>query len=363
VTATAYATSYSELKKRIPQRVNDILAIPEQRGELISGQVTSAQGDALTDSWVALSLPGDDFQVKKVRTDKEGKFYTYLTRAYNDRTGFAELLSPKPEESNVKFDWYIPYDFDGVIPCFYQFELKEDMAEEIRRRSIYNQIENSYFEVKPDTLKFPLASDPFDGETPVVYELDDFTRFPTLRETLIEYVQFVWVKRDENGDETFWVRQPTARDGIDYTSDPPLVVVDGILVPEHNALLSYDARSIKTIRVLRGKYQLGGENYHGMVAIETLDNTFLESWDASRGARFSFLPPSPRKNYFRQAVKSEDVPDFRFQLLWEPNISLQGDLQKYTFYTSRLPGTYEVHLEGFTSFGKPISVRTSFIVE
>jgi hypothetical protein len=237
------------------------------------------------------------------------------------------------------------------------------MGEEIRQRSIHNQIENSYFEVKPDTLQAVAAVDPFEGEIPEVYQLEDYTRFPSLEETLVELIEHVWVKREDDGEPTFWVRQPMAPQGPDYTTDPPLVIVDGILVQDHNSLLGYDARKIKTIKVLRDKYQLGGANYQGMVVIETIDATFLENWDSALGTRFSFLPPSPEKNYFRQMEYAANVPDYRYQLLWEPEISLQGEGKSYPFYTSQVPGEYEIRLEGYTTYGKPISLSTSIVVE
>lgn len=361
VRSAEFAESSLEFLKRIPQRVNDILAIPEQRGELISGRVTTSEGIALEDRWVALSLPGPDFQVKKVRTDEEGKFYTYLTRPYRDRMGMAALVSPEGED--VQFDWYTPYDFEGILPCFYHFELKPDMAEEIRQRSIHNQIENSYFEVKPDTLQAAVTTDPFEGEIPAVYQLEDYTRFPTLEETLVEFIEYVWIKQDGDGEASFWVRQPMTPSGPDATSDPPIVVVDGILVQDRSALMKYDARKIKTIKVLRDKYQLGGVNYQGMVVIETIDATFLENWDTPLGTRFSFLPPSPEKNYFRQMQYSENIPDYRYQLLWEPDISIAGEGKTYSFYTSQVAGEYEIRLEGYTTYGKPISLSTSFKVE
>jgi hypothetical protein len=361
VSAVKYAESYPQLLKKIPQRVNDILSIPEQRGELISGQVTTPAGIPLEGASISLSLPGTDFQVKKVRTDGEGKFYTYLTRPYRGRTGMAEVVSPGVEKA--LFNWFSPHDFEGDIPCFYHFELKPDMAAEIRKRSIDNQVENSYFEAKPDTLEVPVASDPFEGEVPEVYNLEDYTRFATLEETLVELIEHVWVKQEDDGGATFWVRQPMAPRGPDYTTDPPLVVVDGILVPDHNGLLGYDARKIKTIRVLREKYQLGGESYQGMVVIETIDNTFSETWDVPLGTSFTFLPPSPRKNYFRQMAAPGNIPDYRSQLLWEPDITLQGGTQTYSFIASRLSGTYEVRLEGFTTYGKPITLKTYFQIE
>ncbi|NND80012.1 MAG: hypothetical protein HKN53_08935, partial [Maribacter sp.] len=60
---------------------------------------------------------------------------------------------------------------------------------------------------------------------------------------------------------------------------------------------------------------------------------------------------------------TDRVPDFRYQLLWEPQISMQDGEEVFEFYSSDVPGEYEIVLEGFTSYGKPISIRESFVVE
>lgn len=58
----------------------------------------------------------------------------------------------------------------------------------------------------------------------------------------------------------------------------------------------------------------------------------------------------------------QHIPDCRYQLLWEPNIRLREPVRYFDFYTSQVPGRYEVVLEGFTSYGKPISLKAYFEV-
>lgn len=61
--------------------------------------------------------------------------------------------------------------------------------------------------------------------------------------------------------------------------------------------------------------------------------------------------------------KNDRTPDFRYQLLWLPELQLTDTQNKISFYTSDVPGTYEISLEGFTEDGKPIAVTNEFEVK
>ena len=359
--AEAYAERYDSLQKGVTLGVNDILSIPEQRGDLVSGRVfDQSDNTPVSDQTLAISLPGDDFRVKKALTDQEGKFYTYITRPYSGEFGVAEVLPPR--DATVSISWFSPEKWEVDIPCFYSFSLDSTMAESIRKRSVHNQIENSFFEAKPDSILSPELGDPFKGDVPLVFELDSYTRFPTLRETLVEVVNHVGVRRNDSGGYMMWVNPTTERPGSEYMGDPPLVLIDGILIPEPESIMDYDARKIARIKVLREPYQLGGVSYQGMVVIETVDRIYASEWESDFGSRFNYLSPQPSKRYFRQGQPSSHVPDFRYQLLWEPLIELGETGQTFTFFTSQVPGNYEIRLEGYTSYGKPVSLSVGFVV-
>ncbi|MEM7381449.1 MAG: hypothetical protein AAF361_09685, partial [Bacteroidota bacterium] len=80
------------------------------------------------------------------------------------------------------------------------------------------------------------------------------------------------------------------------------------------------------------------------------------------------LKPSPEKEYYKpeysaeNSVASSRIPDFRTQLLWEPRVVVQGPEIPIPFYTSDVAGSYEIRLEGYTSYGKPISLQKIFTV-
>ena len=81
--------------------------------------------------------------------------------------------------------------------------------------------------------------------------------------------------------------------------------------------------------------------------------------------------PTSLKNYFNQSYATENmekfknIPDFRSQLYWNANITINqnSNEKNYEFYTSDIAGEYEIVLEGFTTYGKPITVKKMITIE
>jgi len=186
---------------------------------------------------------------------------------------------------------------------------------------------------------------------------------------LVEIVANVWVKKLDDGKYTFWVREDLEFYENEYAADPPLVLVDGVFISNHDELLDYNANNIEKLSILRDPLVMGSKKYNGMVVIKTIDGNFLESVPELKMASIPLTFPAARKNYYRQQYDQEEVskysriPDFRYQLFWEPKFSIESSEESFEFYTSDVPGEYEIVLEGFTTYGKPISSRETFVVE
>jgi hypothetical protein len=237
--------------------------------------------------------------------------------------------------------------------------IDESMSESIRKRSVHNQIENSYFQSKPDTVLTPYSEESYFGNYPKIYDLEDYTRFSNFRETLVEIIQDVWVKSGPNNSETLWVRAPLQEGREVYTEYPPIVTVDGIWIGNHASILDLNAEQIRYVRVLQEAINWGGQKYQGMVAIETTDGNFSKS-----GVPFTFKPAEPVKKYFQQtnADRKSHIPDFRHQLYWNPRLILSDTDYSFSITTSQVSGLYCAQLEGFTSYGKPVSLHYYFQV-
>lgn len=368
--ANGYSQETIEIDKFIPQSVNDSIYLPEQTGELFWGNVSeSASGVPGSNKTVIVSIPGEDFQLKYATTDAKGNFYTYLNKAYDANMAIVQVLDANDMEFNIRIKEQSPLDYNHLK--FNSYSITPELEKAILARSIQNQVENAYFTLKPDTILSVKDTDPFIGGNPEIYKLDDYTRFPTLKETLVEVVDNVWFKK-VNGRETIWVRQylePSGKDD-EYVNLPPIVLIDGVFIPDHEDILNFNALTIKEIKTVRDQFVLGRNKYLGMVAVETIDGDYPELWRSkTNGIKKELFKPLLKKNYFVQNYSQEQekakerIPDFRNQLLWVPNLIIDEKDKSFEFYTSDILGEYEIVLEGFTTYGKPISVIETFFVK
>ena len=249
---------------------------------------------------------------------------------------------------------------------FNKFKIDPSMKDAILERSIYNQIENAYFNVKSRGTVQPLDSiSPFYGNLELIYNLNDYTRFSTVRETLVEIVSNVWAKKMKNDEYIFQMRPYEHYTGF-FT---PWVIVDGVLFQNHDDIMNFSSKKIKKIGLLRDKYILGGQTIEGVIVFETIDGDFYKKQKNSFIEKIKIVNPLLRKKYSNQVYTKknrtdlERVPDFREQLLWEPNITFDQNEMSFDFFTSDNIGVYEICLKGFNITGKPITLMKRITIK
>lgn len=334
--------------------------LPELRGQLVSGKVVSANGAGLEDIKVALSIPTYKGFAQIAITNANGQFFFNLDRELRDEDAIVEILGEAEGEMEIKIDRNEGMSTNNLK--FPDYFITPQMEEEIVQRSLYNQIENAYFSVKPDTLA-PLQEEViFPASIVETYNLDDYTRFKGVPETFVEIIKSAWVRREGRDKRVFEVRGLIGHLPMRLK---PLVMVDGVLLQDHSALIDYDSRRIQTIKIIRDKIYLGPEIFQGAVLVETIDGDFPEIYKAPNSLRVELEHPEIAKKYFQQVYNQENrdnrIPDYRSQLLWKPELS--PDKEEISFFTSDVDGKFEVVLEGFTASGTPVHIRKSFTVE
>lgn len=345
--------------------LGDYIQLPEMRGELLQGKIKAKDSSPLPkDINVALSIPGEPYLLQIANANKEGDFYFNLNEAYSGETGIFQILGNHGENIEMTIDDSFEPNYSKL--SFGNFQLLPEMEKSIKERSIHNQIENGYFSAKPDTIKQDIPPLPFNGEETLLYNLDDYTRFSTIKETVVEIINSVWIKKLANDQLVFQVR---GTDSYLESVFLPLVVVDGIVVQDHSGLIGYNARNIKNIKVLKGKYIYGLEVFEGIIAMETIDGDYRLNTQENHVKSMTLFKPEASKIYFKQRYSEQmdstfkHIPDFRRQLLWLPNLEIEQDEVALEFFTSDVPGEYKIELEGFNELGNPISMETYFTVE
>tara|TARA_R110000751_G_scaffold29734_1_gene76346 strand:- start:67194 stop:69008 length:1815 start_codon:yes stop_codon:yes gene_type:complete len=363
--AINFANDYLDVKGELNKTVGDSLFLPEQRGELLFGKVSDDNGDPVSDAKMVVSIPGEEFLLKFATTDSNGNFYTYLRQDYKQGRAIMQVAE-NAQDVQVSLGSLPNLDATGLI--FGQFHLKPQYSDEIEMRSVHNQLENQFFSVKPDSILLGTPIDPFDGGMPETINLDDFTRFPTFQETLVEVLNYAGYRNNPNGSDYIRIAQDFETYNEQANDFPAIVLFDGVYIPDHEKIKDFDATQIESISLVRDQFRLAGKDYQGMMVVKTVDGDFFENYTPEQGINSPIKKAIAKKNYFKQRYtldgeNNQRISDYRRVLFWKPHIEVEGTDLHFEFYTSDLTGEFEVVLDGFTTYGKPISVYKTFIVK
>ena len=345
-------------------KLSDLKYTPESRGKILKGQLASTTND-LQSKNIALSIPvlsdreetGEEFYLSFATTDKNGRFILNINEAFSGNDGFIQVLDSN-HDFNIEIDSF-PV-FEKTTLSFSDFGITAGMENTILKRSIYNQIENSFFIKKPDTLLLPIRKNIFDWDAKETFVLDDYKRFKSVRETFIEVVSYARLSRENEGYQIHVFGYPP----YEEFWGEALLIVDGIPILDVGKFVDrYNSEKIEKIKVIREKKFLGGRFYKGVVLIETFDLDFAQNQAADYVKSININSGNITRSYFKQTYSEKSrLPDYRTQLLWDPNLELDFD-NSFDFYTSDVKGEFEISIQGFTKEGKPVSLYNTFMVE
>lgn len=338
------------------------LFIPEFRGELLSGVVLNKQTEKPVENvLVSMAIPDRGIAIKMAKTNELGQFFFNVADAYTSDEANFQIIGEGTDGLKMVLDRHISPNFDFLK--IDSLELDKSMMETISQRSVYNQIENAFFEVKPDSVLVPAAIADFFADKATTYLLDDYNRFETVKETFVEYIDDAWV-RTVNNTEQFVVRP------YEYsllTEAGPLLLIDGIVVQDPLQLLYFPARMIDKIQIVQDKYFLGSGVFQGIIAVETKAASNSSAAIRSQALQVETFAAQPEKQYyFQQYNKGQEnssrIPDYRTQLLWVPQLKIAGKSTQLEVFSGDLRGAYEISIQGFTRNGKVISAYRTFWV-
>ena len=364
--AEVFGTNYMNAAKKINKRKGDSLFLPEQRGELLFGTVTKKESkEAVSDTPVVISFPGKEFILKYATTDAFGNFYAYMKKPYTSSEPIFQI-DDESEDYVIELKQQRKLDVSNL--SFGSFILDDSMTSIIEKRSVYNQIENQFFQLKPDSILLSDPIDPFDGGIPKVIHLDDYTRFSTFQETLVEILEYAGYRVNPKGNDYVRLLQDFEKANEQYNDFSALVFIDGVYIPNHDAIKGYNSKKIKSVRLIQDQFQLANKQYQGMLAAETFDEDYVLEHRHKNILKSTIELPLPKKNYFEQRYNSDTtkyqrVPDYRTILFWKPLVTIDAvNRIDFELFTSDVKGTYEIILDGFTTYGKPISLTKTFVV-
>lgn len=326
--------------------------LAEYRSDQLHGKLTSE--NPTRNRVVAAAVMNG--QLELARPDREGNITLSL---HPEKEGTEVLAKLMGDYQDVTLEW--ESEFYQNYPEFNNtpIDLDSSKVAALAERSIKNQVQNVYYTFNPDSLissKLPYEKQFLPVKT---YRLDDFTRFPTMRDTFIEYVEEVAVNKNENN---FNLRVRLWDSAEDHPSDTTeLILIDGVPFSSQEAL-EISPYGISAIHIVPYHYYLGEVTLKGVLMLETLERDL--SGLNYKQYNINYVGVQGTKKY-RKTDHTDPCkePDFRDQLLWIPEMEVANGQLDFDFFTSDIPGTYQIRVEGVGASGDPISIKKSFIVE
>ncbi len=333
---------------------NQNFLLPELRGEIITGRIKSASD--VKNKKVALSIVGKNYAFKIVKTDEQGRFSFNLEAANSNKNIVIQILEENKENYITEIEIDKPKEKDLSKLNFSAIKLHSESNRNIVERLVSSQIENAYYNKKRDSLLAPNTPVPFYGATAKEYRFDDFTRFPTMEETITEIITGV-VFRKDNGKYRILIYDFDKN----YESPlPPLIVVDGLILEDLNDFFKYNPKNLDKVNVIKGPYYYGAKSYNGLLCFATKKGDYETTSNSGLIIKPEILRPTDKKEYFNPKYpNSADsrIPDYRHQLLWSSNPDLSRKDVPIQFYTSDVSGKFEITLEGFSATGAPVYIK------
>ena len=304
---------------RTTLRTDAKLSIPEYEGEIVSIRVPAMYSGVTA----VLSGPGLRNDIYSSTVDSTGLVSFYTGNIYGDRDLVFELNS-RDVNDDFSLEVLSPFaspelDRDGVP----ELHLNGSVAEDLKRRSVAMQISRHFgideymdsLQLRPDLL--------FKGGAMTVYEMDDYTRFPTMRETIVEYVREVHIRRQDGEPVLKLVPGKSFESYSSMLGGNALVLVDGVPVSEHGRVLDLNPALLRRICIYPYDVSTGSCIYSGVV-------NFISFRGDMAGLQF---PGRVRILDFHGvtfpvtvgAAKEDSLsPDYRYTRIWQPLLHLEA---------------------------------------
>ena len=334
--------------------------LPEYEGHIISGRFVPKlqEGQQLLSS---IAFAGNDICYFNGQVNSQnGTADFYTAGIYGKQQVVTSVISPLYEKVPYRLDLLTPFSesLPGNLPVLQIYPNEKQIIERYIGVQIQDKMDN-------DLVRNPIQSADYSSFQPILsYDLDEYTRFSTISETILEFVNRVRVSKVGGARKI----QVFLDEGLRFNVGNTLVLLDGIPIYDHEDILRYNPMYIKKLNVYDGRYLFGGEDFECIVSFSTHEGN-MPFFQLSEGAQlFNYdcpLLPSPFEipDYSIDAIRNSRKPDFRHTLYWNPFVELTNSWPvNLSFYTSDLCGEFKVTVEGITSDGQMIHGRAYFQV-
>ena len=247
-----------------------------------------------------------------------------------------------------------------AFPCM---QLNENMRSDLEARILASNVSLSFY-TDSTSVYTPSEKDSTDfyGKPDARYLLDEYVRFPDMKEILLEFVPEVRVKNPEGDKPSIQVLNDPYKA---YFTQNTLVLLDGVSIRNVKELFAMDPLLLRSIDVVSRLFFLGPLQFNGIVHYKSYKKD-LAGFALNQNEviyPFTGVQRVSRPLFTAYTIKSDQrLPDFR-NLLFRNLITEKNNQSKFGFYSSDATGNFKVVVKGIEKNGtefygeKIISVR------
>lgn len=346
--------------KALPASVSTVRAVSaENDGEIISARIrgTILKTDDVT--FATLSAAGSPTDLYIGRTEGDNRLRFYTSNIYGNREIVCEVSQLDRQEGYIDFESPFLFPETGPLP---KLTLDPAQRPDLNARKAALRAEKSrridtlttYMTHREDLL---LASIPVRR-----YHLDDYTRFHSVKEILVEIIPELRLRTD-HGVPSFILTYSDVLGQKSDRTDNIAVMMDGVLLSDLNLLLDFDAMLLEDIDIYDQALVCGKTPLHGIVNFITKKN-YVTALHFPANVRVVDFQGVAYPVAYSGAVPEGEGQDLRQLLYWHPILNLDaGSDYRIEFTTPGYAGRFRVVAEGFAADGSPISRAFTFEVE
>ena len=332
----------------------------ERDGEVITarlrGTILKGEEDL---AFAMLSAAGSptDLYIGQSEGDDRLRFFT--SNIYGDREIVCEVFQLDRKEGYIDFESPFLYPAPSPLP---KLRLSPSQRSDLTARKAALRAEKA---VRIDTLTTFMAHREDLLLSSIAckrYHLDDYTRFPSFREIVVEIIPELRV-RTVRGIPSLLLTYSDALGQRTDVTDDILVMMDGVVLTDLNLLLDFDAMLIEDIDIYDEAFLCGKTPFFGLVNIITKKN-YVTALHFPANVRVLDFQGVAYPVAYNGAVPKGEGQDLRQLLYWHPLLQVDAASDyRIEFTTPGYAGRFKVVAEGFTEDGKPVYQTFTFEVE
>ena len=332
--------------------------VTEYDGEIVTARLLGARAES-DYTKATLSTAGDPASLYIGRADGTDIIRYHTSNIYGNREIVSEVSQLDRKEGYIDFESPFIHPEAGTLP---KLLLSPVQRQDLVSRKAALRAEKT---LRIDTLttfmtrRKDLLLESVDHRR---YHLDDYNRFPSVREVLVEIIPELSLRRVKD----VWQLQLVVSDAVQSRFDRTgsiLVMMDGVVLSDLDLLLDFDAMLLEDVDIYLQSFVCGKVAYHGLVNFITKKN-YVTALHFPANVRVVDFQGVAYPVAYNGAVPKGEGQDLRQLLYWHPVLNLDaGSDYRIEIHTPGYAGRFKAVAEGFTEDGKPVYQEFAFEVE